>query len=319
MMKRPFFIPLLIALLLRCGAAGGAGPVRWQPYVHNPSTVVRCGGEYRVFATGWGIMSVHSRNLTDWMEGPPVFARAPEWTQRVVPGFNGYLWAPDVVRVGTRWLLYYAVSKFGTNTSAIGLATSATLDPAEPGYGWTDCGVVVESRRGDDFNAIDPAVMLDADGKLWMSFGSFWSGIKLVQLDAATGRRAAGASFYSLARHSSIEAPCICRRGDFYYLFVNWGLCCKGLKSTYNIRVGRSRKITGPYLDKAGRDMMRDGGTLFMDSTGLRIGPGHAGVLADAGREWFSYHFYDATRFGKPTLGIAPLRWDADGWPVAGP
>lgn len=318
-MKPPFFPTLLVVLTAWCHVLHGAEPVRWQPYVHDPSTIVRCGEEYLVFSTGWGIMSLHSRDLSEWTEGPPVFAKPPEWTQQVVPGFKGYIWAPDVIRVGTRYLLYYSVSKFGMNTSAIGVATSPTLDPADAGYRWTDCGIVIQSGPNTDFNAIDPAVMLDADGKLWMAFGSFWTGIKLVQLDPATGKRIAPNSpIQALARHREIEAPCICMHGGFYYLFVNWGLCCKGVNSTYNIRVGRSHKITGPYLDKNGKDMMRDGGTLFLDASGTRIGPGHAGILAEAGREWFSYHYYDATRHGKAALGILPLRWDAGGWPFVG-
>ena len=98
-------------------------------------------------------------------------------------------WAPDVIRVGDQYLLYYSVSVFGQNYSSIGLVTNPVLDPADPKYKWTDHGPVVQSQRGDRYNAIDPAVILDHEGKLWMAFGSFWSGIKMIELDPKTGKR----------------------------------------------------------------------------------------------------------------------------------
>ena len=225
--------------------------------VHDPSTIVQCKDEYWVFATGRGIVSRHSTNLIHWTAGPPVFTNIPSWTTNAVPGNHGHFWAPDVIHLRNRYLLYYAVSTWGKNTSAIGLATNPTLDPADPGYAWMDQGPVIQTTATDDCNAIDPAITLDADGRLWLAFGSFWTGIKLVELDPATGKRLdPNSPIHSLARHDMIEASYIYRRGGYYYLFVNWGKCCRGVKSTYNIRVGRSRKITGPYLDKKGVDML---------------------------------------------------------------
>ena len=111
-----------------------------------------------------------------------------------------------------------------------------------------DLGLVCQSQAGDGFNTIDPYVMQASDGSLWLAFGSFWTGIKLVQLDPNTGKRIASDSpMYALASHDSIEAACLWERGEYYYLFVNWGLCCRGTNSTYNIRVGRSAAVTGPY------------------------------------------------------------------------
>jgi arabinan endo-1,5-alpha-L-arabinosidase len=134
-----------------------------------------------------------------------------------------------------RFLLYYSVSRFGRNTSAIALAANPTLDPADPDFRWTDEGIVIQSGTDDDFNAIDPAVVKTSDGKLWMSFGSFWSGIKLIQLDPQTGKRLAPDSpIHSLAHYEAIEAPHIHEHGDYFYLFVNWDRCCRGVNSTYN-------------------------------------------------------------------------------------
>ena len=296
-----------------------------NPRVHDPSTIVQCNDEYWFFYTGSGVRSYRSRDLRQWEPGPPVFDKAPQWAQRF--GLRGErLWAPDIVRAADgRYFLYYSASSWGKNVSAIGLAINATLDPRDLNYRWVDQGPVIESERTDDYNAIDPALTFDADGKLWLSFGSFWSGIKLVQLDATTGKPIApDAKPIALANQKEIEAPFIHRRrdekgGDTYYLFVNFGLCCRGVKSTYNIRVGRSARITGPYLDKDGKDLREGGGTLLLGSAGSMIGPGHAGIVSDGKREWLSFHFYDAEQRGRATLALRAITWDEDGWPVVEP
>jgi len=233
-----------------------------------------------------------------------------------VPENHNYLWAPDIIHLADRYLLYYSVSSFGKNTSVIGLATNPTLDPAEPSFAWSDQGCVVRSQPSNDFNAIDPGVALDAEGRLWLVFGSFWSGIKLIQLERATGKGSAeNPAMYSLASYDSIEAPAIYRHAGMYYLFVNWGTCCNGTNSTYNIRVGRSEKITGPYLDKDGIDLRFGGGSLVLGTMNRFIGPGHAGIFSHAGSEWLSYHYYDGAQGGRPTLAIRPLRWNGRDWP----
>jgi arabinan endo-1,5-alpha-L-arabinosidase len=295
----------------------GRRPIR----VHDPSTIVKCKDEYWIFCTGRGTPSYRSKDLINWERGPRTFETAPAWVAEAVPGNRGGLdfWAPDVIHLGDRYLLFYSVSTFGKNTSAIAVASNPTLDPADPKYRWTDGGIVVRSTDRDDFNAIDPAVFRDADGRLWLSFGSFWSGIKLIQLDPKTGKRIAPASpMIGLSRNRTIEAPFIYRHGGYYYLFVNWGLCCRGVNSTYEIRMGRSEKITGPYLDKDGVDLARGGGSLFLATDGPFIGPGHAGILEERGRYWLGCHFYDPTSRGAGTFAIRPLTWDKDGWPAAG-
>lgn len=287
----------------------------------DPSSVVKCKDEYWVYYTGHGVPSYHSRDLVKWERGPAVFQTAPEWIARIVPkNRNMQYWAPDIMKLGDRYLLYYSVSSFGKMTSAIGLATNPTLDPNDPAYHWSDQGFVVRTQDGDGYNAIDPSVFYDHDGSLWLSFGSYWTGIKLIQLDHRTGKQLSPDSKpVSLAYNESIEASYLCRHDDYYYLFVNWGSCCQGPKSTYNIRLGRSKVITGPYLDKAGVDMLHRGGSVFLATTnGPLIGPGHASILTAQGKEWFTSDFEGDLRMnGRATLAIMPLRWNADGWPEA--
>jgi len=290
----------------------------------DPSSIVKCKDEYWVFHTGRGIPTFHSKDLVKWERGPAVFQAAPEWIAKTVPENRGMsYWAPDIIKVGDRYLLYYSISSMGKMTSAIALATNPTLDPNDPTYHWTDQGMVVqthEGQAGDAFNAIDPALFQDRDGSLWMVFGSYWTGIKLIQLDPKTGKRIAPDSkMTSLAYNESIEASYLCRLGDYYYLFVNWGSCCRGPESTYNIRVGRSKTITGPYVDKVGVDLLKSGGSVFLpNANGPLIGPGHAGTLYADGKTWFTSCFEGNLRMGgKATLAIMPLRWTADGWPEA--
>jgi arabinan endo-1,5-alpha-L-arabinosidase len=288
--------------------------------VHDPSSIVRCKGDYWMFSTGNGITAWRAPDLKGWAQIGRVFTNLPPWVPTVAPSHRGHFWAPDVIHHEGRYWLYYSVSKFGVNTSAIALATNPTLDPADPAYRWTDHGIVIQSGQSDNFNAIDPAVLATESGDLWMAFGSFWSGIKLIQLDPTTGLRLSPKSpLHSLAQQEAIEAPHIHHHEGYYYLFVNWGFCCRGVDSTYNIRIGRSPVITGPYLDQNGRDLLQDGGTLLLDTDGPFIGPGHANVLREGDRYWFSCHFYDGTDRGRSRLAIVPLTWTPLGWPVIHP
>ena len=310
---------LASAWLLSSAAAFSAG-LQGDLRIHDPSTLIRCGERYYVFDTGSGIITKSSADLVSWSAGPRVFDSPPGWTTNSVPGFRGFCWAPDLIFTNGCYWLYYSVSTWGSPVSAIGLVTNPTLDPAAPAYRWTDRGLVVQSRAGDVFNAIDPSVARDASGNLWLAFGSYWSGIKLVPLDSTTGKLPApDTPRDSLTWNTSIEAACVHYRAGWYYLFVNWDRCCAGVNSTYNLRVGRSRQITGPYLDRVGKDMREGGGTLFLGTTGRYIGPGHLGILEDRGTNWFSYHYYDANRGGRPTLDLRRLDWTEDGWPAVPP
>jgi arabinan endo-1,5-alpha-L-arabinosidase len=307
-----------VVVLLLAQAAVVDAQTTQNVRAHDPSSIIQCQDEFWIFTTGSGVRAYRSQDLQNWIEAPRTLGDLPAWTKPYLK--DDRLWAPDIIRAADgRYLLYYSASSFGKNTSAIGLAMNKTLDPAEPAYRWVDEGAVIATTSTDDYNAIDPAVTFDADGKMWLSFGSFWSGIKLIELDPRSGKRISpDAPLHALASAKEIEAPYIHRRGDKYYLFVNFGLCCRGVRSTYNIRVGRSDRITGPYLDRSGKDLRAGGGTIVLGTRGDFIGPGHASIFAHDGREWFSCHFYDGANRGRGTLTIRPLTWSEDGWPIVG-
>jgi arabinan endo-1,5-alpha-L-arabinosidase len=232
------------------------------------------------------------------------------------------IWAPDVSYFNGQYHLYYAVSTFGRQRSVIGLATNRTLDPSAPGYQWVDQGEVIASQPGrSNYNAIDPNLVLDPRSGPWLVFGSQWGGIKLVQIDATTGKPAPHHWLRPLAARPDakpIEAPFIFYRNGYYYLFVSFDLCCMGSASTYKIMVGRSRSISGPYVDRHGRSMTEGGGTLVLAGDGRFRGPGHNAVISAGGGDDLVYHAYDALNGGIATLQIRPLSWTSSGWPVAG-
>ena len=290
--------------------------------IHDPSAVMQCEGLYYVYGTGQGIISKSSVDGVYWVTGPSVFTAEPAWTTNAVPGFTGFFWAPDIVYFNGVYHMYYAVSTFGSNISAIGLTTNPTLNPNDPNYLWADQGAVIQSTNTSSYNCIDPSVTFDASSNLWMSFGSFWTGIKLIQLDPSTGKRlASNPNVYSIANDNAasgdpIEASYLYHYGNYYYLFVNWGSCCSGIQSTYNIRVGRSVNITGPFVDRNGVGMLASGGTLFLQSTGKYLAPGQVGIITINGAMYFGYHYLDADANGAPTFDVEPLTWTSDGWPA---
>lgn len=286
--------------------------------MHDP-VIASDDGKYYLYTTGSGVPVRCSDDLHEWKLCGAVFWRLPEWAREQVPGVTD-IWAPDVSKHGDGYRLYYSLSTFGSNTSAIGLASATILDPRSEEQEWVDEGLVIASGPGDDFNAIDPNLVVDREGKHWLAFGSFWTGIKLLALDPETGKPADDEpELISIARRpegpGAVEAPFIIERDGYYYLFVSFDQCCRGVDSTYNIRVGRSREVTGPYVDREGTPLLEGGGTLLLASQGRWRGPGHNAVFQDESGEKLVYHAYDAEFGGVPTLRIVPLVWDDEGWP----
>jgi arabinan endo-1,5-alpha-L-arabinosidase len=284
---------------------------------HDPAAYV-LGDTIYLDSTGGTLNAKTSTDLTSWQGAGSAFTARPGWVGQLVPGANN-LWAPDISFFGGVYHLYYAASTFGSNVSCIGHATRAALNTGS----WTDQGTTICSNMGttDNWNAIDPNVVIDDAGTPWLAFGSFWSGLKMVQLDN-NGVRVAGGMMYSIANgpngRGGLEGAWVFKNCGFYYLFSSWGACCNGAYD-YNIRVGRSTTVTGPYVDKAGVSLMSGGGTLLVQGNASWIAPGHNSVIAYQGKTYNIYHALNASAANMPaTLRISELVWDSDGWPVSG-
>lgn len=319
---------LAAALLAACAAlvpAGAAdvaaaaaypnpGVVKGNITVHDPS-LTRGPSSYLLASTAPGIDLRTSTDRTNFTFTGKAFPNGAPWTDTYTGTSNGNLWAPDVTYRGGKYLMYYAASSFGSNRSAIFLATSATGAPGT----WTNQGLVYSTTTSSNHNAIDPSLVVDANGAWWLSLGSFWTGIKMIQLDPSTGKRlASNQTVHSLASRpgsTAVEAPAILRHGGYYYLFTSWDSCCKAASSTYKIYVGRSTSITGPYVDRAGVRLTNGGGTQILASHDRYVGPGGQSVITDSDGDLLVYHYYDSADRGVAKLGVNLLGWDSSGWP----
>jgi arabinan endo-1,5-alpha-L-arabinosidase len=275
-----------------------------EPYIHDPSTIVSSGGKYFAFGTGGG--GLISEDGWTWHSGA------------VRPG-GGV--APDVLKIGDRYLVAYSVGgggMSGGHASSVKTMWTKTLDPKSPDFGFYDESVVASSDGVEDCDAIDPAFLLDPiTGRLWLSYGTYFGYIRIVELDPKTGKRIAGNQPVNVA--IDMEATAMMYRDGWYYLLGTHGTCCDGANSTYNIRVGRSKNVTGPYMDNMGVELLKGGGKLLVAASGRFVGPGHFGLLdLGDGVQKFSCHYEaDLDRSGRSVLDIRPLLWK-DGWPAGG-
>jgi arabinan endo-1,5-alpha-L-arabinosidase len=299
-----------------------------EPVVHDP-VMIKQDDTYFLFATGNGVSVFSSKDMKTWKKQKSVFDFGPEWAMKAVEGFKGHIWAPDINYINGKYYLYYSVSAFGKNTSCIGVATNTTLDPTDKNYKWVDHGKVIQSVLGRDlWNAIDPNVVIDEHGQPWMAFGSFWSGIKIVKLDTSLFAPAQPEQWYSVSKRardfktrdddsgsSAVEAPFIFKRGEYYYLFVSFDACCRGVNSTYRIAVGRSKVISGPYYDKENVSMNEGGGSIVLAGNDRWAAVGHNSVYTFDDIDYLVCHAYDRIDSGKPKLLVRKISWQ-DQWPV---
>ncbi|MCD6288481.1 MAG: family 43 glycosylhydrolase, partial [Candidatus Hydrogenedentes bacterium] len=320
-LSRTFYLFLIISCWLGPNVFGAE---RKPCSIGDPSIISGPGGEFYIFSTGKGLPIYRSRNLLDWIEVDRVFDSVPAWAKKAVPGARA-IWAPDISYFNDMYHLYYAVSTLGSQCSCIGMAVNKTIEPSDPNYKWVDKGIVIKSTpKKNDYNAIDPAVFVDFDGRVYMFWGSYWTGIKMMELDPATGKPfASGATYTAVASRDkymkAIEGPYVIYRKGFYYLFVSWGTTTKREKSTYRVMVGRSKKVGGPYVDFNGTPMTEGGGTLVLAGYGRWRGTGHNSILRTDKGEWMVHHTYDMKNLGaNRILQIRPLYWGQDGWPVVG-
>lgn len=299
--------------------------------VLDPS-IIRQGSTYYAFSTdvvgfaSSGSLPIHcSSDRITWARCGSVFPQGmPSWITQQFPSVAG-LWAPDISFFNGEYHLYYNASTLYTQRTVIALVTNTTLDPTDPAYKWVDRGVVLESKDGDDYNALDPNVLVDTDGQVWMTFGSYWSGIKQRQIDPSTGMLlASNSTRYDLATRpgvsdDAIEGPSLIHRGGYYYLFVSMDHCCTASTATDNYKqaVGRSTSPHGPFLDQDGNSMMHGGGTILLqgDGTWNAPGGGSAYIDNDSGDNLLVFHAQNLSENGTPHVWLKSLTWTND-WPV---
>ena len=302
-MKSKIFIVGLIALLSLYLTSTVTAQIG-KPFIHDPSTIMECGGKYYTFGTGGG--GLISEDGWKWNSGA------------VRPGGGA---APDAIKIGDRYLVIYGATGGGLgggHNGRILTMWNKTLDPNSPDFKFTEAIVVAQSDGIEDNDAIDPGLLLDpTDGRLWCSYGTYFGFIRLIELDPQTVKRVEGNIPVDIA--IDCEATDLMYRNGWYYLLGTHGTCCDGANSTYNIVVGRSWKVTGPYLDNMGRDMLKGGGKLVIAAGGRVNGPGHFGrVILEDGVEKMSCHYEaDLDQSGLSVLGIRPLLWKNE-WPFAG-
>jgi len=301
-MKSKILVAAVLSLLPLCASSPALAQLSGEPYIHDPSTVIQSDGKYYTFGTGGG--GLMSEDGYTWHSG-------------AVRTGGGV--APDVIKIGDRYYVSYAVGgggMSGGHASNVKVMWTKTLDPKSPDFGYHDLGIVASSNGIEDCDAIDPA-FLYAKGHLWLSYGTYFGFIRIVELDPKTGLRVAGNKPVNVS--IDMEATDMMYRDGWYYLLGTHGTCCDGANSTYNIRVGRSRNPTGPYVDNVGIPLLKGGGKLVAAASGRHYGLGHFGLLdLGDGVQKFSMHYEaDMDRSGRSVLAIRPLLWK-DGWPIGG-
>lgn len=299
-------------------------------HLDDPSAIVTLDGWQVVVVTGkenadgyrCGLESWRRRtDDAPWVPHACLYRDKPDWVAEELPGNDGAFWAPDLAADGT--LVYAVANGFEEAGSCVG---AARWDGAT----WRDVGAPVTCAFDPDptreVEAIDPSLH-EEGGRLWLVLGG--GRIVATELDRSTLQPVSGAwwepdhpGWLDLAVGPGpvddpgwVEAARLHRSGGWTYLVVNGGACCRGVASTYELRVGRARSVAGPFLDRDGRDMRAGGGSLLWAGAGAQVGPGHASVRRRAeGVDVLSDHVYDAERNGLPWIGEAELGWE-DGWP----
>lgn len=314
-------VAMAFASKLAAQEMGFASYIPWrqtetQPGVHDPTVLRDERGVYTLMSTNNLLAIAQSTDMANWTWKGSILTKVPAWMLSTYSGIEN-IWAPHISRMGDRFWVYYCGSVFTKNTSLIGAMSSPTLDMTSADYKWTDIGEVWRSTASNDYNAIDPEILEDADGKYWMSFGSFWQGLRMIAIDPVTGKQLSSRkTLYVTANRGggAIEGPSTIRHGRYYYLFASWDKCCDGVNSTYRTMYGRSTAPTGPYLDKDGKVLASGGGSQLLGTYGRYVGPGGGSPFHDGRRDRFALHYYDRKRNGGSFLQIREILYGDDGW-----
>jgi len=334
-MKKKLFIYLYIIIFINPLALRAFeeddNPWVPDPIVHDP-VIMKENDTYYLFSTGPGLCIWYSKDFKYWKRQGVVFKKPPKWSTDAIPSFKGEYWAPDISYYKGQYYLYYAVSVFGKNSSCIGLVTNKTLNPNNPDYKWVDRGKILQSiPKKNNWNAIDPQLIVDDKGTPYMAFGSFWSGLQLVELRPdRMGLASNDPTIINIANRTkikktsngittvttgnmAIEGAYIYKHGNYYYLFASIDYCCRGADSDYKVIIGRSKNIKGPYTDFSGNKMLEGGGSIIMKGNQNWYGVGHNSIFHENGKDYIVVHGYDANDPGNPPrLIIQEMIWE---WP----
>jgi len=284
---------------------------------HDP-VMIKQGDTYYIFSTGKGIPVKTSKDKITWKNSRRVFSDPlPSWFKMDVPEQDGSLWAPDIHYRDGKFHLYYSVSAWMNFDSSIGYATNTTLNPNDPAYKWVDEGQVIGVKNGGKgVNVIDPNIVVEKNGKVWLLYGSYKAGLRLVELDKKTGKLKSENPELTTITPSLGEGSYIIKGPKYYYIFASRGICCKGIQSTYQVVMGRAKSIKGPYLNKRGESWLDNKYTVFLEGNNEEPGRGHNGLFTENDTTFVVHHAYTRSAEGASLLNIKPVYVDADGWPT---
>ncbi len=333
MTKKHFYISALALIMggasVACSDDESTTYVTYQhPYSNpltdysaaDPTVLKENDHSFYVYCTNtW--QALHSADLVNWTKcDQNLFEKRPSF----VTGSGVSVWAPDIEKIGDKYVLYYAMSAMGKpENAAIGTAYSDSpqgpfkLDKSRDGK-----GLLFTSKEIDVRNSIDPC-FFEEDGKKWLFWGSF-NGIYAVQLsddgmNVLNGDLEAAKKNKVKIAGTAFEAPYICKRGDYYYMFASVGACCNAMLSTYTTVVGRSTSLLGPYVSKSGVSMLDNGYDVVIRANDHFVGPGHnSEIVTDSeGNEFILYHSYNRMTPSKGRfLMLDRIFWSEDGWPL---
>lgn len=291
-------------------------PPRPKNAVHDP-VMAKEGDIYFVFGTGRGVGVKASTDRKNWENIKGVFPDTLAWWNDDIPEQKGHLWAPDIHFRDGKWHLYYSVSAWMNFNSSIGYATNTTLNPNDPNYKWIDQGKVIDFRNaGEGVNCIDPNVFVDDDDRVWLFYGSYQKGLRLVELNPETGKLFNENPEVTVITKALGEGVFVIKDSGWYYIFASRGRCCAGLESTYQVVMGRSKNVKGPYLNKNGERWVDNEYTLFMAGDYEEPGKGHNGFFTERDTTFIVYHAYTRSANGASLLNIKPMHIDQEGWPT---
>ena len=285
--------------------------------VHDP-VMIKQDDTYYIFHTGRGVSVKTSKDMITWKNAGSVFSKEqlPAWHKDDIPEQDGHLWAPDISFKNGIYHLYYSVSAWMNFNSSIGYATNTTLDANDPNYKWVDRGKVIDFRNGGEgVNVIDPNLFVDENEKWWLLYGSYKAGLRMVELNPATGKLHNDTPSLTTLTTSLGEGVFLIKGHGYYYIFASRGKCCKGVESTYQVVIGRSENIEGPYLTKDGKSWANNDYSVFLAGDYDEPGRGHNGFFTEGGVTYIVYHAYTRSADGASLLNIKPVYIDADGWP----